>query len=161
MSIKISSLQKSKAQKNISSLGYLYKDVDFDLKPAYSYNNQLNRKENLKDIQAIFDVEAIKNSIVNCFLTAPGQKILNPTFGIDLRRFLFEPVDDYTSEIIEDDISQRLPLLEPRITVTNVSVIADPDAQEYQIFLQINIPSLDVEGLSIKSKLNTIGYTIL
>jgi hypothetical protein len=40
-------------------------------------------------------------------------------------------------------------------------VIADPDAQEYQIFLQINIPSLDVEGLSIKSKLNTIGYTIL
>ena len=103
----------------------------------------------------------IKNSIVNCFLTAPGQKILNPTFGIDLRRFLFEPVDDYTSEIIEDDISRRLPLLEPRITVTNVSVIADPDAQEYQIFLQINIPSLDVEGLSIKSKLNTIGYTIL
>ena len=76
-------------------------------------------------------------------MTAPGQKILNPTFGIDLRRFLFEPVDDYTSEIIEDDISRRLPRLEPRITVTNVSVIADPDAQEYQIFLQINIPSLD------------------
>ena len=161
MSIKILSLQKSKEQKNVNSSGYSYKDVDFDLKPAYSFNNQLNRKENIKDIQAIFDVEAIKNSIVNCFLTSPGQKILNPTFGIDLRRFLFEPDDIFTAEVISDDINRRLPRLEPRIKVTGVSVIPDPDAQEYQIYLQINIPSLDVEGLSIKSKLNTIGYTIL
>lgn len=161
MSIKISSLQKSKTGKSSVSSGNLYKDVDFDLKPSYSFNSQLNRKENLKDIQAIFDVEAIKNSIINCFLTAPGQKILNPTFGIDLRRFLFEPVNNYTSDIIVNDISKRLPLLEPRITVTDVSVIANPDELEYDIYLQINIPSLDVEGLSIKSKLNTIGYTIL
>lgn len=161
MSIKISSLQKSKTGKSANSSGNLYKDIDFDLKPSYSFNNQLNRKENLKDIQAIFDVEAIKNSIVNCFLTAPGQKILNPTFGIDLRRFLFEPIDNYTSDIITNDISRRLPILEPRITVTDVSVIANPDEQEYDIYLKINIPSLDVEGLSIKSKLNTIGYTIL
>lgn len=161
MSIKISSLQKSKTGKNANSSTYLYKDIDFDLKPSYSFNNQLNRKENLKDIQATFDVEAIKNSIINCFLTAPGQKILNPTFGIDLRRFLFEPVDKYTSDIIINDISRQLPLLEPRITVTNVSVVPNPDEQEYDIYLQINIPSLDVEGLSIKSKLNSIGYTIL
>lgn len=161
MSIKISSLQKSKTGKNADSSGNLYKDIDFDLKPSFSFNNQLNRKENLKDIQALFDIEAIKNSIVNCFLTAPGQKILNPTFGIDLRRFLFEPIDDYTSDIIINDISRRLPLLEPRITVTDVSVIPNPDEQEYEIYLRINVPSLDVEGLSIKSKLNTIGYTIL
>lgn len=159
MGIKIKSLQKTDLNKK--SKEYLYKDLDFDLKPSYTYNNQLNRKENLKDIRANFDVEAIKTSIGNCFLTSPGQKILNPTFGVDLRRFLFDAVDKYTANIISHEINNKLPLMEPRIEILDASVIPNIEEQEYDIHLQINIPSLNVEGLSIKSKLNSNGYTSL
>lgn len=141
--------------------GYLYKDVAFDLKPAVSLNAQLNRNEYLKDIQALYDLEAIKNSIINCFLTSPGQKILNPLFGIDLRRFLFEGIDDFTSDIIQETIEKKLPRMEPRIRVKNVTVIADEDANQYDVSLQIDVPSLDIYGVSIKSELNATGYTIL
>lgn len=161
MNIKIKSLEASKLDRESIKKDYLYKDVFFDLEPQYSYNNQLNRKEKLKDIQALYDVEAIKTSIVNTFLTSPGQKILNPKFGIDLRRFLFEPIDQYTTQIIKNDIEIRLPLSEPRITVENVQVIGNEEAQEYDIYLQINVPSLNITGLDLKSKLNSSGYTIL
>lgn len=161
MSIKIKSLAATKLADVSLEQGHLYKDIEFDLKPQVSRNTQLNRNETLKDVQALYDLEAVKNSIVNCFLTSPGQKILNPLFGIDLRRFLFEGIDDFTSDIIQDTIQVKLPRLEPRITVKNVIVEADEDLNQYNISFQIDVPSLDVYGVSIKSELNSTGYTIL
>lgn len=161
MNIKIKSLKADDIVEKSLKNNYLYKDVAFDLTPSFSYNNQLNRKENQKDIQAIFDIEAIKTSISNAFLTAPGQKILNPDFGVDLRQYLFEPVDIFTSDLIKDDIEVKLPAAEPRIEVVDVVVVGDEDTQEYSISLQVNIPSLNIRGVSIKSKLNSNGYTIL
>ena len=52
MNIKLKSLEASKIERESLKKDYLYKDVSFDLEPSYSYNSQLNRKENLKDIQA-------------------------------------------------------------------------------------------------------------
>lgn len=161
MNIKIKSLQASKIDEKSLAKNYLYKDISFDLEPSYSYNNQLNRNEQLKDVQAVFDLEAIKNSISNAFLTSPGQKILNPNFGIDMRRYLFEPIDDFTAESIRSDIERKLPRSEPRIKVSNVRVTANEDLQEYDVTMEIDVPSLGVKGVSIKSKLNSIGYSIL
>jgi phage baseplate assembly protein W len=161
VNIKIKSLKADDIVEKSLKNNYLYKDVAFDLTPSFSYNNQLNRKENQKDIQAIFDIEAIKTSISNAFLTAPGQKILNPDFGVDLRQYLFEPVDIFTEDLIKDDIEVKLPAAEPRIEVVDVVVVGDEDTQEYSISLQVNIPSLNIRGVSIKSKLNSNGYTIL
>lgn len=140
--------------------GYIYKDLFLDLQTAYSYNNQLNRKESIHDIQALYNVNAVTNSVINCFITSPGQKILNPTFGIDLRRYIFEAITDNTAFFIRQDIERNLPIMEPRIEVLNVSVIADPDNNQYMTQLQINVPTLNVFGLSIKGNLNTTGYYV-
>jgi phage baseplate assembly protein W len=160
MAIKIKSLEAPPVSKNALENGFLYKDLSLDLSPSYSYNSQLNRNEVLKDVQAIYDVESVKNSVVNALLTSPGEKILNPTYGVDLRQYLFEPIDDFTTDLIKDDIEIKLPLMEPRIVLKSVNVIADEDNNQYNIELQIDVPSLDVYGLSIKSELASTGYVI-
>lgn len=160
MAIKIKSLEAPSVSKKALGNGFLYKDLALDLSPSYSYNSQLNRNEVLKDVQAIFDIESVKNSVVNALLTSPGEKILNPTYGVDLRQYLFEPVDDFTTELIKDDIEIKLPQMEPRIVLKSVNVIPDEDNNQYNIELQIDVPSLDVYGLSIKSELAATGYTI-
>jgi phage baseplate assembly protein W len=161
LNIRIKSLEIDKKSVDYNNQGYLYKDIAFDLEPATFLNSQLNRREPLKDLQAIYDVEAIKNSIKSAFLTSPGQKILNPKFGIDLRRYLFEPVNDFTSELITFDIEEKLPLMEPRIKVRNVKVLPDADNNSYSISLQIDVPSLKITGIFIKSKLESDGYSIV
>lgn len=160
MSIKIKTLGVSKNEETSLKRNYLYKDIALDLSSDVSYNNQLNRTEYLKDLLPLYDIEAVKNSVITAFLTAPGQKILNPTYGVDLRQYCFEPVDDFTADIIKDDIQVKLPKMEPRITIQDVTVIPDEDAQAYLIHLQIDVPSLGVRGLSIKSELNSTGYSI-
>jgi phage baseplate assembly protein W len=161
MAIKIKSLEVPSVSKKALANGFLYKDLSLDLSPSYSYNSQLNRNEVLKDVQAIFDVESVKNSVVNALLTTPGEKILDPTYGVDLRQYLFEPIDDFTTDLIRDDIEIKLPRMEPRIELKSVNVVADEDNNQYNIELQIDVPSLDIYGLSIKSELASTGYTIV
>lgn len=161
MKIKINSLGvDDKTQKSISQ-DFLYKDVFLDMSQSYSYNNKLNRKEFLNDTQASYDIEAVKNSIKNALLTTPGEKLLTPTFGVNLRQYLFEPIDDFTTDLIQGDIELNLPRFEPRIRVNNVIVEADEDNQQYNIEFSIDVPSLDLYGVSIKSELKSSGYTIL
>jgi phage baseplate assembly protein W len=159
--IKIDTVSVSKADDNAIKQNYLYKDLFLDLKNSYSYNAQLNRKEELKDVAGLYDIESIKNSIANALLTSPGEKILNPEFGIDLRRFLFEPVDVFTTQEIRADIEENLPNFEPRIELERVDVEALEDEQQYNIQLQINVPSLNVYGLSLRSVLNSNGYNFI
>jgi hypothetical protein len=161
MSIKIKSLAVDKLSEKSLKNDFLYKDISLDLTASYSYNNQLNRTENLKDVQALYDVQSVKNSIRNCFLTIPGQKILNPRFGINLVQYLFEPVDDFTADIIQSDIENKLPDMEPRIIVKNVSVVADADNNQYNISLEVDIPSLNAYGITIKTELQSTAYTIV
>ena len=140
--------------------GYLYKDLFLDLETSVYYNKQLNKNSVLKDVQASFDENAIRNSITNIFLTAPGEKILSPEFGLDLRRHLFEPINEFNAFAIKDEIKNRLPRMEPRIQIDKVGVIPNADMNEYQINMQINIPSLNVYGISLRSTLNNNGYFI-
>jgi phage baseplate assembly protein W len=159
--IKISDVSVDKKDNAALKGGYLYKDLFLDLVPEVYYNKQLNKDVVLKDIQGSYDLQAIKNSIINAFLTSPGQKILNPEFGIDLRRYLFDPVNSSTAYKIRYDIDTKLPEQEPRIQLEKVNVDAITDAQEYYIALQINIPSLNAYGITLKSLLNSNGYYVL
>lgn len=161
MNIKIKSIESDALTKRSLERDYLYKDVFLDLRPSVYLNRQLNKKEPLKDIDALYDVEAVKNSIMTALTTSPGDKILTPKYGIDLRRYLFEPIDDFILDIIKDDIETKLPIMEPRVQVVNVDVQGNEDYNEIYITMQINIISLNVYGLSIKSQINSTGYMIL
>jgi len=159
--IKIDSVSVTEAEDAALKQQYLYKDLFLDIKNRVSFNRQLNRKEELKDVQGLYDIESIQNSIANALLTSPGEKILNPEFGIDLRRFIFDPVSPFTELEIQSDIEENLPNFEPRIELEKVEVSANEDQQEYNITLQINVPSLNVYGLSLRSVLNSNGYNFI
>lgn len=158
MKLKLTDIAVTPLEDNSIGNNYLYKDIELDLTKKRTFTQAINATTYLSDVNSIFDLEAVKNSIATCFTTAPGQKILNPEFGLDLRRYLFEPISADTAFFISGDILSNLPKNEPRIKVSNVSVIPDIDNQLYEITLQIDIPQLNIYGVSIKNNLNSEGY---
>lgn len=156
--LKLTDIQSTPLEDASLGNSYLYKDLQLDLTKKRTYINAINNTTYLSDVDSIFDIEAIKNSIVTCFTTSPGQKILNPEFGLDLRTYLFEPITETSAFFIRDDIFNNLSRFEPRVVVRNVSVIPNIDDQMYEIFLQIDVPSLNIYGVSIKNILNSEGY---
>lgn len=69
----------------------------------------------------------VRESIRVILTTEPGERLMLPRFGAGLKVFLFEPNSTATHRQLQERIIQALRLWEPRITVTDVQVAADPE----------------------------------
>jgi phage baseplate assembly protein W len=85
---------------------------------------------------------------------------LNPEFGVNLTQWLFEPVTEYTAQEIGEAIQYGINRFEPRVQLTHVSVISDPERNQYIIKLAIQIPSLNISK-TYDSALNQYGFDLL
>jgi phage baseplate assembly protein W len=137
---------------------YTYKDLEVDLMIDYTKTNPLNNFKEQKDIVVDYDVAAIKNSIFNIFTTIPGQKILNPTFGLNLLYYLFTGITAENARMLGDTIIKGIAKFEPRVTVDNINITTDYENQQYTIDLFLSVPSLNIKGLQVKGTLAESGY---
>lgn len=67
--------------------------------------------------------------------TEPGERIMRPTFGAGLRRFLMQPNTSATRALIARDVELALATFEPRIQVTEVRV--DPGEDPALVLIHI------------------------
>jgi phage baseplate assembly protein W len=71
--------------------------------------------------------EQIKSNLVNLLLTDVGERVMNPTFGCNLKRFLFEGITNDNSDLIVESISNSISIFVPEITVTNITIVPNSD----------------------------------
>jgi len=71
--------------------------------------------------------EKVRESIRIILDTDPGERIMRPTFGCGLRRYLAQPNTISTRAQIKRDVEQALAAWEPRIETTRVDVTAGDD----------------------------------
>jgi phage baseplate assembly protein W len=83
--------------------------------------------------------EAVKNNLINFFLTNQNERYLNPTFGGNLRAFVFQQISDGTIESLKEDIQSQLTLYFPNVVVGSLDVDSIPDEQQVNIILKYNI----------------------
>ena len=67
-------------------------------------------------------IEAVKNNIRNLLSTHEGERYLQPTIGLNLRKFLFEQFTDELRLQIENDILDTLEFWLPFIQVKNLEI---------------------------------------
>lgn len=142
MAIRLDILKDKKNTDAYRKFSYADLKLDIDLN-SHIPSTPVGVGKNPIDFRLSYDENAIFNSIRNIFNTKKGQKILNPTFGLDLEQFLFDNISRENADIIGKTIYEDMPIYEPRIIVQTVNVIANPDDNEYEITISIVIPSLD------------------
>ena len=129
-------LQNTNANRNNSAV---YTDVNLDLVLGLTYNNQLAKNLQITDVQVDNNLGAVYNSIANIISTSPGQKPLNPIFGIGFGDLLFLPVTEDRAQIIGTAIFNGIQKFEPRVNINNINVTADIEQQQYIITLNISV----------------------
>jgi len=82
---------------------------------------------------------AIKNNLINFFLTEPGERCDNPNFGGGLRKFIFEQIANDTLDGIESDISSKIENLFPSITLDRVVIFTIPDTNTIKVTIKYSI----------------------
>jgi len=161
MAIKLNIVKPTSQVETALRDGYLYKDIGFDLVNRYTDNVELYKNNENTDLKPIYDANAVLNSIKNILTTSPGEKLLNPLFGVDLRDYLFETVSETRAFFLGTDLYNGLTEQEPRITIDRVDVVAAIEEQLYDIDLNISIPSLNINGITLRGILNNDGYTFV
>ena len=71
--------------------------------------------------------DQIKSNLVNLLLTDIGERVMNPTFGCELKRFIFEGITDENSSLIIESVTNSINIFVPEVTVTNITVNPNTD----------------------------------
>tara|TARA_Y100000004_G_scaffold193221_1_gene255315 strand:- start:1092 stop:1523 length:432 start_codon:yes stop_codon:yes gene_type:complete len=70
--------------------------------------------------QSFTTKEQVKSNLINLLLTSPGERLMNPTFGVGIRNLLFEQTID--KEQVKNRITDGAQLYIPEINITDVFI---------------------------------------
>ena len=101
------------------------------------------------DLVVSKDASAIKQAIVNLLLTNKGERLMNPTYGSDIRSYLFEPMDYGTANQIKNNISDTIETFEPRIRVLQISATPNFDDNGFDITMTYSIVGTDTPPVTV------------
>jgi len=66
--------------------------------------------------------ESIKSNLINYFLTNPGERPGNPSFGGGLRRFIFSQISTSNIDYLIEDIQSKLSTEFPNVILNELNV---------------------------------------
>tara|TARA_B100000925_G_C21767947_1_gene370714 strand:- start:246 stop:638 length:393 start_codon:yes stop_codon:yes gene_type:complete len=95
------------------------------------------------DVVVSRDASAIKQAIVNLLMTNKGERLMNPDYGSDIRRYLFEPLDYGTANQITGNIKSTIDTFEPRISVLNLRALPNMDDNGFDVEMTYEIRGTD------------------
>ena len=110
-----------------------YKDINITFKKHPVTN----------DIVVSKDASAIKQAIVNLLLTNKGERLMNPNYGSDIRKYLFEPLDYGTSYLIKGNIQSTIDEFEPRISILRLSCTPNFNDNGFDVEMTYRIQGTD------------------
>jgi len=87
--------------------------------------------------------DAIKNNLINYFLTNPGERYLNPIGG-GLRAFIFEQITTDNLDFLEERISSDLKLYFPNVLVGNLEILRQEDFNIITVKLTYNVINTNI-----------------
>lgn len=143
---------------NYTDNAFIFKDIALDLTLGYSNNNEFFKKAEIKDLKADVDYAAVRNSIFNLFNTNKGERILFPDFGLNLKSYLFEVVSKEIGILIGDTIKAGIQRYEPRVTINQITIVADEDNNTYEITLIVSIKALQNQIVTLPGILSNSGF---
>jgi phage baseplate assembly protein W len=89
--------------------------------------------------------DAIKNNLINFFLTNNGERYLNPTFGGNLRAFIFQQITDNNLEGLKEEIQNQLGTYFPNVFISQLDILQNPDTNSISVELTYKIINTNIQ----------------
>ena len=122
--------------------------IDFDKSAAVGVNLPFSDPAVFKSNYTTKD--AIKNNLINFFLTNVGERPLNPVFGGGLRDFIFEQISTDNLDFLKEGVSSKLTTYFPNIAIGNLEILRQEEYNIITIKLVYNVINTNIsDALSI------------
>ena len=88
--------------------------------------------------------QAIKNNLINYFLTNPGEIPLNPTFGGGLRSFIFQQISENSLDGLKENVGLKLETYFPNVIINSLDVLKRDDENSVVVQLKYSIANSNI-----------------
>lgn len=122
---------------------------------AYGLKFPLSLSAETGDLDKITDIkEEIKQNIKLLFLTRPGEKLLDPLYGIGIERFLFEVSGKDDQQEIVSIISSQIDKYMSFVSVDDIRFNTAEEENARYLTVIYSVPSLGIiaENLLFESE---------
>jgi len=93
--------------------------------------------------------DQLKSNLIIYFSTNKGERPLNPNYGGNLKRLLFEQLTSDTNEIIESIIRDELALYFPEVVLKSLEILQKIDSQQILIVMRYVVFNNEEDSLEI------------
>ena len=91
--------------------------------------------------------EVIKHNFKMLVLTSPGERIMDPNFGVGIRNFLFQPATQDTYGAINTRIRRQSKKYMPHVQIEQIDMNPSDDESTLNISIKYSIPSLSLKDI--------------
>ena len=97
----------------------------------------------LKDLK-----RTIRQNLKMLILTNPGERVMDPNFGIGMKRFLFENYGEDVTAQIETRVQQQVDIYMPMIKVRGIAFDTSRiDSNNLGVTIKYELPQIGVKDL--------------
>lgn len=73
--------------------------------------------------------DALVSNLMLLLMTERGERYYLPEYGVNLRRYIFEPNDGLTQSDIEEEIKNNVKRFIPQLTISQVQIFTNQDEE--------------------------------
>jgi len=117
-----------------------FKDLNITFKPHPVTGDLIVKK----------DEAAVKQALINLLLTSKGERPFQPDLGSDLRKILFNPLDEGTAAQIGENIQETIESYEPRVDLLQLDVDANFDDNGFDVSMEFEIIGREDQPVTIE-----------
>lgn len=92
---------------------------------GWSFPPEFQRNDGVLQLQTVSLEADIKESLSILLATAPGERVMQPTFGCGLKTMIFENVDETAITEMKDLIERAILFFETRIDLDDIYIDTD------------------------------------
>lgn len=123
--------------------------------PIYfaDFSNQFKRNSASGMLERLTNSDSIKQALKNLILTNRGERFFQPHIGGDVNRHLFENIDNFTADDLQEQIVLTIRNNEQRVDELQVDVKAVPEQNAFKVeifFTVINDNTLNNFNLTLQ-----------
>ena len=129
----------AQGQNKSSRSAQLYSDLDL----FFSLNNKT------RDINIVYDIQAVKRSIRNLVLLNVFDKPFHPEISSGIRDTLFELMTPVTAIILARQVQDVIENFEPRARLVGVRAFPNLDRNEYEVSIEFYVVNAPTELIDL------------
>lgn len=99
--------------------------------------------------QTFITKDQIKSNLINFFLTSKGERYMNPSFGGNLREFLFESIANENLDNLETQVKDQLNVNFPTVTIEDLNITSLPDKNLISINISYRVLNQSLDEIQI------------